>query len=677
MAIPRSLADDLRQRDDAALARLLWSRPDLLHPVPSDVTALTTRSTTGPSVARCLDTLDALTLYVLSVCSDGTAEGPAAAGTLAEAAGRAMGTADPDALVACHSAVDVLYDLGLLWGGVGALRTVQAVRDLGLDHTPPAWPRPTLIPGSSRPLTEVDEQAALHARATVARVRELVDDWSLTPPAVLRSGGLSLRDFAGLARSLQADWPLASLTIELAHAARLVADDAEESPHWVPTDHADTWLARSPAEQWAELVESWLSLPRLAWVADEKTQVLSQARDRRAVPVLRRQVLELLVELPAGVVLDPVNAVAVLDDRQPRRGGDLRRQALHATLAEAVELGLLGAGALSTAGRVLLTTDAADASSRRARATAVADAMSAALPAEVDEVLIQADLTMVAPGPLTSGAARSLRLLADVESRGHATVFRISEDSIRRALDAGWDAATIQTTLAAMSRTPLPQPLTYLIDDVARRHGAVRVGAALSYLRCDNPETLVAAVGDRRLRSLALTRLADTVLVCQAPPSEVIATLRASGYAPAAESADGALVIRRPQERRIRAPRAAVTTRRVPEAALVQAAVRAVRAGDRAASRGAVVTGPAATTAAPSLSTTAIVGTLSAALADAMPIWIGYADNNGAVTQQIVDPIRLGGGVLTAFDHRTEQVRSFTVSRVTGVAALTGDDASA
>ncbi|MEU8516335.1 helicase-associated domain-containing protein, partial [Kitasatospora sp. NPDC048722] len=28
------------------------------------------------------------------------------------------------------------------------------------------------------------------------------------------------------------------------------------------------------------------------------------------------------------------------------------------------------------------------------------------------------------------------------------------------------------------SRTPVPQPLTYLIDDVARRHGVLRVGAA-------------------------------------------------------------------------------------------------------------------------------------------------------------------------------------------------------
>jgi predicted DNA-binding transcriptional regulator YafY len=73
------------------------------------------------------------------------------------------------------------------------------------------------------------------------------------------------------------------------------------------------------------------------------------------------------------------------------------------------------------------------------------------------------------------------------------------------------------------------------------------------------------------------------------------------------------------------------------------------------------------------MTSAAIVSTLRRALADNRPLWIGYADTDGTVTQQIVDPIRLGGGILTAFDHRTEQVRSFSVSRVTGVAPLPAD----
>ena len=52
---PRSLADDLRARDDAALAALLRARPDLRTPVPADLAALAARATTRPSVQRALD----------------------------------------------------------------------------------------------------------------------------------------------------------------------------------------------------------------------------------------------------------------------------------------------------------------------------------------------------------------------------------------------------------------------------------------------------------------------------------------------------------------------------------------------------------------------------------------------------------------------------------------------
>ncbi len=133
-----------------------------------------------------------------------------------------------------------------------------------------------------------------------------------------------------------------------------MADDDEESPHWVPTDHFDAWVSMSPAEQWIGLVEAWLAMPRLPSLADEKTQVLTADRDRRAIPVLRRDIIGLLASLPSGTSLSEERILAVLDDRQPRRAGELRRLTVSATLREGADLGLLGAGALSTAARLLL-----------------------------------------------------------------------------------------------------------------------------------------------------------------------------------------------------------------------------------------------------------------------------------------------------------------------------------
>ena len=67
--------------------------------------------------------------------------------------------------------------------------------------------------------------------------------------------------------------------------------------------------------------------------------------------------------------------------------------------------------------------------------------------------------------------ANELRLLADQESRGGGGVYRFSPGSVRRAFNAGWSREDVQTWIEQHSRTGVPQPLAYLVDDVARRHG--------------------------------------------------------------------------------------------------------------------------------------------------------------------------------------------------------------
>lgn len=54
----RSLAEDIRGRSDAELARLLELRPDLARPAPADLTALAARAATLASTSRAIDHLD-------------------------------------------------------------------------------------------------------------------------------------------------------------------------------------------------------------------------------------------------------------------------------------------------------------------------------------------------------------------------------------------------------------------------------------------------------------------------------------------------------------------------------------------------------------------------------------------------------------------------------------------
>ncbi len=645
---PRSLADALRQRDDGGIARLLRARPDLLHPVASDITALAARATTGPSVSRCLDTLSALDLHVLGVVTrtgDAMSVEDIRAGVRADIDGIDDETVD--------QVITRLIDLALLWGTPDGLRAIHSLHD-ALEPTAPAtWPVPALHAVGTLDPEQADGMGAAHVLELLAHVRELGDAWSFDPPGVMRSGGLALRDIAQATRTIGAELPTTSLIIEVAVHAGLIADDGEIEPSWVPTDRYDRWLQSTAAEQWLALAQSWLTLPRLPSMATDKTNVLSSDLERRAVPSTRQGVLMLLAEAEPGMSSDEASIRAVLDARRPRRIGRLRDEVITATLIEGALLGVLVGGALTTAGRALVD----------GQAKAAARAMAAALPSPVDHVLIQADLTMIAPGPLAPGPARTLRLLADVESRGHATVFRITEASIQRALEAGWDADRITTELTAISTTGVPQALAYLISDASRRHGAVRVGIASSYIRCDDPAVLATMLADRRLASLRLTQAGDAI-VSQTAPHELMAALRAAGYAPAAESPTGEVVSAPRAERRTAAPRqAAVSTRRADPERLIDAAIRTLRSGDRPQA-----SQPEPPELEPASSAT-IVARLRSAIEHTEPLWIAYAESDGTTVEQIIDPIRIGGGSITAFDHRTEQVRTFAVARISSVAS--------
>lgn len=400
----------------------------------------------------------------------------------------------------------------------------------------------------------------------------------------------------------------------------------------------------------------------------------------------------------------------------PATRDDLRSRLARWTLSEAELLGVTGRAALAAHGRALLgpsaeTAVATEAATKPAEpatalpaegptalptappATTPAEAAALAadagrllaplLPQPLDHVLLQADLTAVAPGPLERPLADALGVLAEVESKGGATVYRFTPASVRRALDAGQAADDLHTFLAAHSRTPVPQPLTYLIDDVARKHGHLRIGAASAYLRCDDETLLAEILADRRSAGLRLRRLAPTVLAAQAPPDALLEGLRAMGYAPAAESAEGDVLITRPEAQRTppRTPPAPVPDGPpAPDATLLGAAVRAIRAGDLAATaphKPPAITG--ATSGATSGATTGrlprttsadTLATMQAAALTGSAVWIGYVNADGAASQRVIAPVRVEGGYVTAYDHTADEVRTYPLHRITGVAEL-------
>lgn len=623
--------------------------------------------------------------------------------------------------------VQWLRDRGLLLPAT--TRTVVLPREAALHlragraHRTPEPVAPAVAPrvaetasaaAGDRPQV-VDSTAAGQAYTALATIEELAKDWNEGGPNVLRAGGLSVRDLKRTATALDVTESVAAFWVELAYAAGLLAADGESDERYAPTPAYDDWQELPSPERWARLATAWLTATRTAGLVgsqDSKGRtlaVLGPDLDRGAAPEVRRRILDLLATLPEGTAPDPESLLARLRWERPLRGAsaigrpdDLRARLAAWTLNEAEMLGITGRGALSSHARALLAPDTPGDGARTGTAAELATAglraaraLAPLLPEPLDHVLLQADLTAVAPGPLLRPLAELLSSAADVESKGGATVYRFTPGSVRRALDAGQSASDLHDFLRNHSRTPVPQPLAYLIDDVARKHGHLRVGAASAYVSCDDEAVLDEILADKRSQGLRLRRLAPTVLAAHADAVTLLGGLRVMGFAPAAESAEGDVMITRAHAHRTpprTAPAPVPDGPPMPDVTLLSAAVKAIRAGDKAATvvhkpvpepsvSGSAALSSAASAAAsrngalPRTTSSETLATVQAAAMTGSAVWIGYVNAEGAASQRVIAPVRVEGGYVTAYDHTADEVRTYPLHRITGVAELADDPA--
>ncbi|MHA6798193.1 helicase-associated domain-containing protein [Bounagaea algeriensis] len=548
--------------------------------------------------------------------------------------------------------------------------TVELPRQMGIalrgkhpmGEVRPEEPAPELTePGNA----SVDTTAASEALELLRHAEELLRGFGEEPPDVLRSGGLGLRDARRIAKSLDVDESRVALLLELVLAADLLAATDDEEPRWVPTTRFDTWSTAPPEQRWSALAQAWLALPRLPGLvgtSDERGRTLGPLSEGLQHPDARRQrrrTLAYLDELPGGYGVRAADAAAVLAWRGPRRGGRVRDEAVHWTLGEATALGITAHGALTTHGRTLLEGDVDEA----------ARALARSLPEPLDHVLVQADLSVLAPGPLEPELAEEMRLVADVESAGSATMFRISESSVRRALDAGRTAEELHALFRDRSRTPVPQTLTYLVDDVARRHGKLRAGTATAFLRCDDPVLITQVLANPDVPRLQLRQIAPTVLVSPLPLAEVLEGLRTAGFAPVAEGPDGSVLDLSERGDRVRAQpkREQRTSSSAPSEEQLAHVVGQVRSGDHA---GTVRRGNAVVPERGRPSAEATLQLLRNAAEQRRSVWLGFVDTHGVRSQRVVLPVRVGSGVLEGVDTDRREQGHFPLHRITSVALV-------
>jgi hypothetical protein len=715
----RTFADYLRTLDDAALERLFSLRPDLISPTPPDYAALSVRANSGPSIARVIDSLNAFEIQVLEALMvlpepiklkdlekitdtaarfaykkfedlclvyEGVVPTQVREAIGAEPAGlgpRSLAKLDLKKLSdAPDSAKKVMT--ALCWGpprgSVGDIKNPGPGIAWLLEHhfVVPLDQRHVVMPaevaihlrggkvhkelasnapelkGTRYNQSDIDRAAIANISNVLRWCEEILNFWGETAPTALRAGGLGVRDLKEAAQHLGVTEGCAAFVAELCYLSGLVAIDADETI--APTNSFDIWLTQDFESKWRNLVSLWLITSRVSGLvgrSDQKFSALGPELDRVSAANIRARILD---ELRANIEISPT--LDSFTERMKwlaplRRGANLRDDLVKWTLEECEWLGITGLGALSTFAAELLEGD---------------DdlGVNAALPTPIDFITIQSDQTAIAPGPLQHDLAVELSQMADIESRGAATVYRFTESSIRRGLDHGKSSTEIIKFLAKISKTALPQPLEYLIGDTARKHGQLRVGAIHCYLRCEDPSLLTEILADKRV-DVALRQIAPTVLVSDFDVDEVLNVLRNCGYLPAAESAQG-ILLTSPHNKRVKnrpKPPRIVGEIEPPTPEAITAAIRAIKVGEQSTAKQSQLRSNGAI---PRTTANETLDILNKNLNKTLSI--GYADNNGGVSHRIVDPQQISNGMLLARDHGTGELQTFKIIRITGVAPL-------
>ncbi|MBA2573862.1 MAG: helicase-associated domain-containing protein [Nocardioidaceae bacterium] len=460
---PRTLTQMLRDWDDKALARLLMSRPDLAVPAPTDYSQIASRSTTRHSVSQSLDLLTAFELWVAQrACALGrpfeqSDSGVFDADSFAEAiaanpgrsdTGRVPNPPDPPDIV---NALDRLLGLGLLWGDASSLRPVRAMASSLTTADPETIPdphAPRFDDAPHQPGDLVDKVAAGSAFELVRRIDVLVEHCDHQPATLVKSGELASRETRTFGALLDLPAPVAGVHLKIARAAGLLGAMPGSDLKLIPTRGFDEWQSLTLAAQWQLLAAAWLD-----------------QHERPASAWLKRLTLQGIASIGDFVVLTPEQLHTWVSWQRPRRVPATARLTA-SILDQAAWVGVTGLGALASFGAALVA--ATSEITAVSPSASEPSCLAGLLPPRVDHVLVQADLTAIAPGPLDGEAARDLGSLADVESRGGATVYRFSAASLQRAYRLGWRVPDIVSTLERRSRTPLPQPLLYLVHDLKR-----------------------------------------------------------------------------------------------------------------------------------------------------------------------------------------------------------------
>ncbi|MEY4418266.1 MAG: hypothetical protein RIQ88_704 [Actinomycetota bacterium] len=344
----------------------------------------------------------------------------------------------------------------------------------------------------------VDPLAGIGAFETVQALTELVLELEQRYVPEVGRGGVGLAELKRLASFLGREVDYARKIYALAQMANLVV---LHQKRWRVGSSYQEWINAETQDRWLHLASSWLKIIGPESAADLAEEINLDKAISRNFPLATD-----------GITSHVTNAIS---------------------LAELI--GLTAASRPASWFKPLM----------RGELTKAKKLIGLELPKVVNQLVVQADLTLTSTGPLDTETELKIRRFADIERIGVASSYRMSALSLSYGMESGLTAEQIKETLTRLSGRALPQAVEYLINETKTRFGrlVVKEKGSGALICAKEPILLTAIMNHSELKVLGLERKDDFCLATRFDQEIVYYQLREAKFtAIAVDSQDKPIV---------------------------------------------------------------------------------------------------------------------------------------
>ncbi|WP_296630386.1 helicase-associated domain-containing protein [Rhodoluna sp.] len=342
---------------------------------------------------------------------------------------------------------------------------------------------------------DIDRDCGIEIFETLQAITELIFDLEQRLVTEVGKKSVGLPAIKRLASHLKKNNDYAKAIYELAYLADLMSVSAGR---WHLTPLAKHWLDWSQKQRFEHLAKTWRNI-----LGDASSIELIASLGNTDQTVSLEKQLSLTYPFADGAVASKIVKLATL----------------------ASLIGISANGWLSSWGRAVILGNASEASK----------AALSRLPEPQRKIICQADLTLIAPGPLPTDVEILIRRFADTEQIGMASTYRLSALSMSHGLETGLTATQIRTALEELSGKALPQPIDYLINESEKRFKRLTIvegdETLRSVLRSTDPILITEINNEQKLKPFSLRALPDGTLASRFEPELLYFGLRELGFA--------------------------------------------------------------------------------------------------------------------------------------------------